>query len=79
MFSWLTFVGGLVKLLSGFVEYLGQRQLINLGHAGAVRESLEGVLYNVEQAQRAERGLYVDREWAQRVRDKYERDPGRLL
>jgi hypothetical protein len=71
--SWLTLISALVSGISTLVDFLGQRQLLKAGAAGAIKESLEEVLYNVDQADRAERGLYLDPQWVERVSRKYER------
>lgn len=74
----MDFVGlalGLVKLLQGFMTWLGNKQLLTAGEALAANRSLDGTMEILTNAKKAadhvRRDPYSD--YSKRLRDKYRR------
>jgi hypothetical protein len=73
--GWLGLASGLVKLLSSFFKYLGDKQLLTAGEAMAAARSLEATLEVVTNAQNASDHVRrdPDSDYSKRLRDRFRR------
>ena len=78
--AWIGLITALLKLLGTFNDFLAHQQLIDAGHAEAIATSLAATLENLAKAGSAADAVDhpqspSDSAYAERVRDKYTRDP----
>ncbi len=72
--SWIDLLTGVIKLVSVFAEYLGNKQLIDAGEAKAVAKGQSDVLSSLERIQSARAKLAdPSSDRAGRLRDKFTR------
>lgn len=73
--AWLSLLSGIIKLVSEFARYLGNKKLIDAGAAEAVAKGQADVLESLRRVQAARDAMATDSDpgWSQRVRDKYTR------
>jgi len=55
--TWLALVSGLVKIVSGIVGYLGNRQLLDAGEAKGINLGLTKTLAQIDKARAARRAV----------------------
>jgi hypothetical protein len=73
--GWLSLITGLIKLANLIAGYASDRQLISAGEAKAVSEGLDATLKTIDLANRAKAAMAGDGDFANGVRDKYQRPP----
>ena len=75
--DWVTIITLVLKAVSGVVEFLNSRKLLDAGAAEALAQGLQGTLDNLAAAQAASEEIKnnPDGEYAKSIRDKYTR-PG---
>jgi hypothetical protein len=68
-------IAGLLKLAAWLAKFAADRQLISAGEARATAVSVQATLENIDAATKAKNAMATgsDPDWAQRVRDKYDR------
>jgi hypothetical protein len=73
--SIVSLILALLKLAGVVAEIAARRQLISAGEAQAVAEGLNVTIKNIDLAGRAKAAMAGDGDFADRVRDKYQRPP----
>jgi hypothetical protein len=76
--SWLTVIAGIISLVCRAASYLADRQLIGAGEAAAVAQGLRDTLDKIDLARRASDAIAdprtaADRDYVERVRDRFKR------
>jgi hypothetical protein len=73
--SIVSLILALLKLAGVVAEYASRHQLISAGEAQAVAEGLNVTIKNIDLASRAKAAMAGDGDFANGVRDKYQRPP----
>lgn len=74
--NWLAIIQLVIKVVASLTDYLGNKQLLDAGHAQAVSEGLKQTLSNLDKANAVEKELTSNPggDYASSLRNKYTRD-----
>lgn len=73
--EWAAIITALLKIVAGVTDYLSRQQLLDAGQAEAIATGLQQTLDNLDKVKHVKDELAArpDGDFANRVRDKYER------